>query len=54
MYQRSSLYWRCGEKYWVKTALERLIGTKMIVPEEAQIVGAFGDALIAQEAFKHS
>jgi len=38
----------------VKTALERLIGIKMIVPEEAQIVGALGAALIAQEALKHS
>ncbi len=34
----------------VKTSLQRLIGTEMLVPKECQIVGALGAALIAQEA----
>lgn len=34
----------------VKNALERLIGMEMLLPEESQIVGAFGASLIAQEA----
>ena len=38
----------------VKTSLERLIGTEMLVPEECQIVGALGAALIAQEALTTS
>jgi predicted CoA-substrate-specific enzyme activase len=38
----------------VKHALERLIGMEMLVPEESQIVGALGAALIAQEALSHS
>lgn len=34
----------------VKTAFERHIGFEMLVPEESQIVGALGAALIAKEA----
>lgn len=34
----------------VKIAFERLIGMEMLLPEESQIVGAIGAALIAQEA----
>jgi activator of 2-hydroxyglutaryl-CoA dehydratase len=32
----------------IKIAFGRLIGIRMIVPEEAQIVGALGAALIAR------
>ena len=38
----------------IKIALERLIGIRMSVPEEAQIVGALRAALIAPEALKQS
>ena len=34
----------------MKTAFERLIGFDMLVPEESQIVGALGAALLAEEA----
>jgi predicted CoA-substrate-specific enzyme activase len=38
----------------VRTSLERLIGTEVLVPKECQIAGALGAALIAQDALKTS